>query len=287
MNKIKALTLDQAAIPRRLQTVVPPPRRLFVLGESLSELLSRPCLAVVGSRKVSGYGRMTTLSLVEAVAREGVVIISGLALGVDGLAHQAALNAGTPTIAVLPCGIDAVYPRSHYQLAQRIIAGGGVLLSEYPEHTAPMKHHFIARNRLISGMADATLITEAAEKSGSLHTAGFTLEQGREVLAVPGNINSPLSKGTNNLIRSGATPVTCADDVLDSLGVATRPAMSTRIVGANADEHAILSLLQTGISDGDELLLRSKLSATVFNRTLTMLEVNGRIKPLGAGQWTL
>lgn len=284
---VKKLVLGDTDFPRCLNQISDPPRQLYVLGNNFEALLKLPCLAVVGSRKVSSYGRSVTTNSTEAISRQGIVVVSGLALGVDGIAHEAALRGGTPTIAVLPCGLDRICPATHRGLAIRILEAGGALVTEYPEASAPKRYNFIARNRIVAALSDAVLITEAAEKSGSLHTAKFALEQGREVLAIPGNITNPLSAGTNNLIKVGATPVTNISDVLTVLGIHEHQSQDAAVVAATPEEHQLLLLLKEGISDGDELLFKSKLSAASFNQTLTMLEINGRIKSLGAGHWTL
>jgi DNA processing protein len=285
--KIKELTLSTSDVPEKLRNIPQPPRRLFVMGCNVNELLKRPCVTVVGSRKVSAYGKVVTSALAGELAKAGVLIISGLALGVDSIAHKAALEAGGLTIAVLPSGLDRIYPASHHDLARQIVAQGGALVTEYPEGMRPQKHHFIARNRIASGLADAVLITEAAEKSGSLHTADFALDQGREVLAVPGNITSPTSAGTNNLIKSGARPVTCVEDILQALGIDSKKAEKRRPTSGNPDEQCLLDLLFEGVSDGDELLVRSGLDVRIFGQCLTMLEIRGQVRPLGGNRWAL
>ena len=178
--KINKVTLNANALPGVLRHISDSPQKLYVWG-NLTPLLAKPRLAVVGSRKVTPYGKAVTSDLVRTVAGQGVVIISGLALGVDALAHKAALEAGGYTIAVLACGLDKPYPSTHRQLARQILERGGALVSEYPEGTPPLQHQFIERNRLVSGLSDGVLITEAAEKSGTLHTANFALDQGKTV----------------------------------------------------------------------------------------------------------
>jgi len=274
--------LKTTAIPPQLQTIPSPPKQVFVRGE-LEALLTRPRIAIAGSRKVSAYGRAVTEQLAGELAEQGIVIVSGLAFGVDSIAHQAALEAGGHTIAVLPSTIDKVYPTSHQHLADTIVKQGGALLSEYPEGSRIFKTNFIARNRLIAGLSDAVLVTEAALKSGSLHTARFALEAGREVLAVPGNITSSTSEGTNNLLRAGAAVVTSADDVLQFLGLDAAPKQLS--LGSTPEEQAILDLLDTGLSDGAELQIQSKLDITAFNQALTMLELTGKIRSTGANHW--
>ncbi len=283
--KIKKLTLT-SGLPDSLRNIPSPPKNLYIAGP-LEDLQALPAIAVVGSRKVTPYGRAVTEKLACELAEKGIVIISGLALGVDGIAHQAAVDAGGRTIAVMPAGLDQIYPRSHVHLARQILDKGGALVSEYPEGMPPLRENFIARNRLVSGLADGVLITEAAEKSGTLHTAAFALDQGKTVMAVPGNITSQLSEGTNNLIKAGAAIVTNAGDILDLLGLKSDSAKKLRPNGRNEAEAKLLEMLATGISDAAELLAVTGLKPSEFNQTLTMLEISGTIRPLGAGHWAL
>jgi DNA processing protein len=220
------------------------------------------------------------------IAARGMAIISGLALGVDALAHQAALDAGGYTVAVLANGLDAIHPNTNRNLALRILKSGGAIISEYPKGTPPLKQNFIARNRIVSGLCDGLLITEASERSGSLHTANFALEQGKVVMAVPGNINSNNSRGTNNLIKTGATPITDIDDVLFALKLEPKTS-NVAVMPANAEEAAILDHMKKGITDINQLQQTSKLSPELFSQTLTMLEITGKVRPLGAGHWGL
>jgi DNA processing protein len=240
----------------------------------------------VGSRKVSAYGKDVTAKLARKLAEQGIVIISGLALGVDGVAHRAALEAGGLTVAVLPSPVERVYPATHRQLAEQILRQGGALISEYPAATETLRHHFIERNRLVSGLADVLLITEAAEKSGTLHTARFALEQGRDVMAVPGNITNPNSVGCNNLLKAGAHTATSYEDVLHVLGLEAQTAQQ-QLFGSNEHEQVLLDLLSQGIQDGDELQLKSTLDIVLFSQALTMLEITGKIRSLGGNIWTL
>lgn len=280
---IKKLTL----IPDELNRLAVPPKQLFCAGAPLENLLKRPRLAIVGSRNVSTYGRQVTSQLARQLAEQGIVIISGLALGVDSLAHRAALEADGLTIAVLPGPLDDIVPVTHRKLAEEILSQHGALVSEYASGAFAAKQNFIARNRLVAGLAQALLITEAGEKSGSLHTARFALEQGIDVLAVPGPITSPNSVGTNNLIKAGATPVTSIVDVLNVLGLTEHSGRARITKGRNAHEQAVLDLLLRGINDGHQLLEKSALSTSEFNQVLTMLEIGGQIRSLGANQWAL
>lgn len=284
MPEINKLTSNN--YPDGLKQLPQPPKQLFVAGE-LAPLLTNPCVAIVGSRKVSRYGREVTEKFASSLARAGVTIISGLALGVDSIAHQACLDAGGKTLAVLPTPLAEIVPTSHRPLAKAILASGGALVSEYPSGTIINRAYFVARNRIVAALANAVVITEAALKSGSLHTARYALELGREVLAVPGPITSPTSEGTNNLIKRGALIATSADDVLFALGLATSASKKQRPKGATASEQLILDLISDGTSDGAELLASSGLNASEFNQTLTMLELNAQIRSLGANHWTL
>ncbi|HSX29176.1 MAG TPA: DNA-processing protein DprA [Candidatus Saccharimonadales bacterium] len=286
---VKQLTLNPPDFPKDLSDISPPAKQLFILtANDVNELFARPSVTVIGSRKVSAYGREVTAHLAGELARSGVVIISGLAIGVDSIAHQAALDAGGLTIAVLPSGFEHIYPAGHRGLARQIIEQGGALISEYtPDTPIAYKGNFIARNRIASGLCDAVLITEAAAKSGTLHTAQFAIEQGKEVLAVPGNITSPTSTGTNNLIKSGATPVTSTTDIFHVLGLTQKGRASVAPKGANPNEQTVLDLLVGGTSDGTTLQTQSELSLPVFNQTLTMLEIRGLVRPLGNNQWGL
>lgn len=285
---MEIVTLTGDAIPERLRQIPSPPKQLYYTGGDLSELLQRPLVSIVGSRKVSPYGQYVTTKLARELAEQGVVVVSGLALGIDALAHRGALEAGGLTIAVLPSPLEDICPHSHQQLAMEILRQGGALISEYPEGTPPFRPNFVARNRLVAGISDALIITEAALKSGSLHTARFALDQGKDVLAVPGNITSPTSVGANNLLRAGAVPVTSTADVLSVLQLQYKAITPLKVsVGANPLEQAIIDLLKAGLTEGEQLQRDSELDIAEFNQTLTMLELSGKIRPLGAGHWAL
>lgn len=281
------LKRNDKLFPKNLRQIASPPQKLYHRGAPLDELLKRPTLAIVGSRSVSSYGRQVTAKLAYELAEQGIVIVSGLALGVDAIAHTAALDAGGLTIAVLPSPIDCIYPASNTQLANRILANGGALISEYSEDIFSFKTNFVARNRLVAGLAKAVLITEAAEKSGSLHTARFALEQGKDVLAVPGNINSVVSVGTNNLIKAGAFPITNFEDVLNVMNLKPHHTKPKDVKGRNINEQTVIDLILQGINDGVELHKLSRLPTSDFNQVLTMLEIGGKIRALGNNKWSL
>lgn len=284
MNKVKKLTPKDTEFPELLKLIPNAPKELYVLGD-LQPLISLPRVAIVGSRKVTSYGRHVTQTIAGELARAGVVIVSGLALGVDAIAHHEALEAGGKCIAVLPTSLDNIYPSSHRQLAENIVRSGGALVTEYPPTTEGFPANFVARNRLVSGLSDGVLITEAALKSGTLHTANFALNQGKTVMAVPGNITSPTSEGTNNLLKTGAILVTDSLDVLTALNLTVKDLQKQLPFAANKTEQTILDLISAGIIDSAELLAKSNLSLNEFNQTLTMLEISGKIRSLGMSRW--
>lgn len=284
--KVNSLKRNDPDFPDILRQIPSPPKQLFWIGTQPNKLLERPRVAIVGSRKVSAYGRAITERLAGELARLGVVIVSGLALGVDSIAHQATLDSSGLTIAVLPTSLDQIYPASHLNLARQIAASGGCLISEYAPGTEAFPSNFIARNRLVSGLADVLLITEAAKNSGTMHTAGFALEQGRTVMAVPGNINSPGSEGCNNLIKTGASPVTSLEDVLFALGLDLGAPKQTKIFRGSNNEQKIFDLIRRGIADQEKLAESTGLDGPALSAALTMLEINGYIRAEG-GNWTV
>ncbi|MEX0881659.1 MAG: DNA-processing protein DprA [Candidatus Saccharimonadales bacterium] len=284
--KVNILKLSSRNMPVSLKSVEPKPSELYWAGTPLDLILSRPRVAIVGSRSATNYGRWVTHDLSSKLARVGVVVISGLAFGIDSNAHKAALEAGGCTVAVLPSPLEKIYPASHQNLAGQILKAGGALVSEYAEGTDVRNFNFIARNRLISGLTDVLVITEAAKNSGSLHTARFALEQGKTVMAVPGNINSPISEGCNNLIKSGAIPVTDVNDIFFALKIepAAKP---VAIVKGTPQQRQIFDLIAGGIREQEELATASQLSIPEISSTLTTLELQGYIRPMGGGVWTI
>ncbi len=283
-ENIRVIQPGEGEYPERLANIHDPPKQLFVCGGNLVRALTQPSVAIVGSRKITSYGKTVTVRMASRLAELGVAIVSGLAIGVDGIAHSAALEAGGVCIAILPCGLDAIYPSSHAQLAARILQNGGALVSEYPPRTNAYKYNFIARNRIVSALSDVVLIPEAALKSGTLHTARFALEQGKEVMAVPGNITSDTSVGANNLIKAGACLASSVEDILHTLGLEAKYKKKVP-KGATAEEQLILDLIVSGVDDGAELLAATGLSPSSFNQSLTMLEISGAVRALGANHW--
>lgn len=268
-----------------ITSIAKAPEKLYFIGKLPEDRI--PTVAIVGTRKPTPYGREVTEKITTDLARRGVIIVSGLALGIDGIAHRACLDVGGKTIAVLANGVDIIYPASHKSLAQDIIKNGGAIISEYLPGTQARMYHFLARNRIISGLSDAIIITEAAIRSGTMSTATYALEQGKEVFVVPGNITSPLSAGCNNLIKQGAHPITCGDDVLEIIAPTLLQPQSLLPFGTNQTESIIINLLQSGVRDGDELQKKSKIEISKFSQTLTLMEISGTIRALGGNQWTL
>ena len=244
-------------------------------------------IAIVGTRKPTTYGKEVTSTLAADLARRGVISISGLALGTDSIAHRACLEAGGTTLAVMANSVEQIYPRTHAALAEDIVTKGGALLSEYEPPTSPRDYQFLARNRIVSGLADAVLITEAAERSGTLSTAAHALEQGKEVFVVPGNITSPMSAGCNALLKQGAHVATCAEDILEVIAPDLLQTQASLPLGNTPLETTILQLIHNGLRDGDEIQQQCGASAAEFNLSLTMLELAGSIRALGGNQWTL
>ncbi len=279
--QISEISYQSNDFPDRLHEIASPPKQLFCIGTLHND---SPHVAIVGSRKVTEYGRETTYQLSFELAKAGIVIVSGLAQGVDGIAHQAAIDAGGLTLAVQACGLDQIYPTKHRPLAKQILASGGAIITEYPFETIPFKSNFPARNRIIAGLSLAVIVTEADASSGSLITANFALEQNRLVLAVPGNITSPRSAGPNNLLRSGAIPVTNASDVLEALDLeAGQPMVKVR--AESAEEALILKLLAEGHRTSQTLIEHSHLSAGRFATIISLMEITGKVRNLGAGHW--
>jgi len=284
VDYVNMLKLESEDYPAVLRNIASPPEVLYWQGTNPKEWLDKPKVAIVGSRKMTAYGQAVTTELAKGLAEAGVVIISGLAFGVDITAHRAALSVKGLTVAVIPTGLDNITPRSHYQIAQDIIKNGTVL-SEQPFGTAVNLGLFVIRNRIISGLADIVLIPEAVLKSGSLHTARFALEQGKTVMAVPGNINSPASEGSNNLIKSGAIPVTTVDDVLFALKIDPAVKKSSVTNFSSRLERLVFELIRDGISQQDDIASAAEMDITAISAALTMLEISGHIRPAGAGNW--
>ena len=257
------MILCKHELPALLRAIHDPPPRLHLRGTGEPGLLERPAVAIVGARACSIYGAQVARRLGRELAAAGLVVVSGLARGIDGEAHRGALESDGHTVAVLGCGIDRDYPAAHSVLAASI-AERSLIVSEYEPGVEPAPWRFPARNRIIAGLCAATIVVEARERSGALITADFALEEGREVFAVPGEITSSLSAGTNALLRLGATPLTCSADVLESFGI--------ELVAAEAVDHPLLELLPATV---DELVRKTRLGVGEVVAALSELDVAG------------
>jgi DNA processing protein len=258
--------LRKRELPPLLQAIHDPPEQLYVRGAAELEVLERPAVAIVGARACSPYGAQVARMLGRELAAAGIVVVSGLARGIDGEAHRGSLGTNGHTVAVLGCGIDRDYPAAHAGLACAI-AERSLLVSEYEAGVEPAAWRFPARNRIIAGLCSATIVVEARERSGALITADFALEEGREVFAVPGEITSALSAGTNRLLRFGATPLTSTADVLESMGIAAPVPVRPKLGEVAA------SLLERLPASVDELVRTSGLTAGDVAAALAELEI--------------
>ena len=277
---ITVLTWEDPGYPARLKEIDQPPPVMYVRGEILDS--DHWAVAIVGTRQVTYYGRQVAEEIAAYLAHRGIIVVSGLARGVDGVAHDATLNAGGRTYAVLGCGVDRIYPPEHQRLAERIMASGAII-SDYPPGTPPESANFPPRNRIIAGLSLATVVVEAGETSGALITATFAAEQGRDVLAVPGNIHAPQSLGTNRLIRDGARPLLKPEDIMEMLQLElVQEKRQARIVlPADALEACILQVLSSQPVHIDDIGSQTGLSIDKVSATLTLMELKGVVRQVG------
>jgi len=288
-EKINAIAIEDEIYPKLLKEIFNPPQILYYKGRlKKGEDFN---IGVVGSRKFSPYGRQAAEVISGELAKNGLTIVSGLALGIDSISHEAALSVKGKTIAVLGSSLERenIYPSLNRYLSDKIIDSGGAIISEFPLGTPPLKHNFPQRNRIISGVSLGTLVIEAGEKSGALITAHFALEQNREVFAIPGNIYSPNSAGTNALIKKGARAVTNASDIMESLNLNEVKSFiaSKEIIPETPEEKVILENLSREPVHVNELIRTSKLDTKIINSTLTIMEMKGMVKNLGNMQYVL
>lgn len=288
-NGVRLVHMGGPGYPELLYNIAKPPLLLYCRGKFI-DLNERLCVAMVGARKCTDYGRSAASHLAEGIAAGGALVVSGMAAGIDSAAHEGALRAGGETVAVLGCGVNLVYPPSNAGL-MRCILQNGMVMSEYPIGAEPLPHHFPERNRIIAGISRGVVVIEGSIKSGSLITASLAQEQGKDVFAVPGNINSALSKGPNYLLRDGAYVVTCADDVLDQYRdayIGTAP--DNRADLADTTDMALPPEEDSGTAAGrilgaltdvpvhiDELSAKTGLTVPELNAELLLLEVAGRV----------
>jgi DNA processing protein len=277
---VQVITWEDDTYPHHLKEIDQPPPVIYLRGNLLPE--DEWAVAVVGTRKVTAYGRQVTEEVASALARNGVTIVSGLARGVDSIAHQAALNAGGRTLAVLGNGVDRVYPPENRKLATQIMEHGA-LVSDYALGTPPDGVNFPPRNRIISGLSMATIVVEAGDTSGALITASFAVEQGRDVFAVPGNINAPQSRGTNRLIRDGAQPLLNPQDVLEALNLTMATEYQAVRVALPSDpvESKLYQLLSHEPKHVDEIRAQANMPIETVSATLVMMELKGMVRQVG------
>ena len=335
--KINQISPLEANFTEVLDTIALKPKTLYFYGKMPENMVKTPksakskqhktspksssknrterprVVAIVGARRNTRYGEEVAYKMAYELAKKGVIIVSGMAFGIDSIAHRGCLDAGGTTIAVLGTAIDHIYPTQHKPLAREIIEKGGAIVSEYAprgtslkvplapgeyidkltgERLIEPKVSFLHRNRLVSGLADIVVVVEAAKKSGSLNTAAHALEQGKEVFAVPGNITSPYSQGCNKLIRQGANPYTGPDDLLRLLFpedyIKKRQKSAQMLLFGDTDaETAILQVLSSGVQNGEDIMRAADLSVPEFNEATTLLEIKGQIRSLGANHWSL
>lgn len=279
-NGIKVYTIHENEYPENLKNIYDPPTVLYVKGDIKTE--DSLAVGIVGSRKASEYGLKAAERIAFRLAELGITVVSGMALGIDSAAHRGALAAEGRTFAIFGCGLKYIYPMSNYRLS-REIQKSGALISEYPFDTEVFAPQFPARNRIISGMSLGVIVVEAGEKSGSLITADFALEQGRDVFAVPGNISSPNSKGTNELIKNGAKLVSKIEDIIEELNLniickENNTGNNNVILDINSDESRILAFLKNRSGDKDEIAAGTGLQPGKVMAAVTKLELKGLIE---------
>jgi DNA processing protein len=281
---IRILISEDDTYPKRLREIEQPPPVLYVRGEWLPD--DEFAVAIVGTRRMTAYGRQITEQVASILAASGVTVISGLARGVDAAAHRAALEAGGRTAAVLGSGVDRIYPPENRPLADRIIDHGAIL-SDYPLGTAPEGSNFPPRNRIIAGLSMATVVVEAGDTSGALITAEFAAEQGRDVFAVPGSILAPQSRGANRLIQNGALPLLTPDDLLQALDLkrAGQQKVARHVLPANDVERQLMESLGSEPLHVDELGNRTGLPVAKVSAALVMMELKGMVRHMGGMQY--
>lgn len=286
IGKINRISIVKNAYVSRLQHITPPPLTLFTTGNLPTE--RRPTVAIIGPRKPTAYGKMAAERFARELSKRGVVIVSGLAFGIDIIAHQATLDSGGTTIAVMAGGLHEIYPKSHASVARKIVQQGGAIISERSMGHEVRPYDFLARNRIISGLADAIFVPEATEKSGTLSTVTHALDQGVEVFALPGPITSPFSAGTNRLLQQGASVALRPEDILESIApeLLTSQIQSRLILGDTPLEATLITLLQDGATDTELLQQQSKAAPADYLEAMTMLELKGIVRA-DAGKWHL
>ncbi len=287
MEDIREVKIEDDNYPDILRRTVNPPKILYYIGEFKKEEL---CLGVVGTRRCSPYGKQATADIVRQLIKNQITIISGLAEGIDTIAHQTCVEAGKRTIAILGTGLDerSIYPRANINLSKKIVETGGCLISELPPGTAGSKYSFPNRNRIISGLSRGVLVIEAKTKSGALITASYARKQGKKLFAIPGSIYSANSTGTNRLIKAGAKLVDNADDILQELNLPTpQKQLDLNYDSRNEEESLIIKAVSKEPLHIDKIIEKTKLHATIVASTLAILETNNKVKNLGGNVYTI
>ncbi|SDY91879.1 DNA-processing protein DprA [Tindallia californiensis] len=286
-SQCQIITIFDDGYPALLKNIYDPPFVLYVRGNLRSDI---PLIAMVGARKASSYGKWAAREFSQRLVENGIGVISGLAYGIDALSHEGALEGGGYTIGILGCGIDYIYPASNSKIYERVIRTGAII-SEYPPGFSPQKHYFPARNRIISGISNGVFIIEAGEKSGSLITADFAMEQGKEVYALPGHITHALSSGTNQLIQDGAKMVLKPEDIIDELeskqllkkNTGSRPSNFSNL---SKKENQLIDLIAKKETSIDELVYLMDLPVWEINSMITVLELKGMVTTVGGRIFT-
>jgi DNA processing protein len=281
---VQKVDLNQKFL-QSLNNIPNPPKTLWMRG-SLPQNAQAKVVSIVGSRKNTKYGEEVAYKLAYDLAKHDVVVVSGMAYGIDAYAHMGCLDGGGITVAVLGTTIDRVYPIQNIGLSKRILEQGAIL-SEYGIGDPTGNWSFVERNRIVSGLADAIVIIEAAARSGTSITATHALEQGKDVFAVPGDITRPMSVGCNRLIKQGAMPFTETEDVLGVLFPNKAQQSKFEVFGDNENEQKIIDAIKNGLRDGDKIIESLKLSVSEFNQTVTLMEIKGIIRSLGGNNWAL
>jgi DNA processing protein len=279
---VRIAIAGQKEYPKILRHIPHPPFGIYLRGGTIlsTNEFGIPPIAIVGTRRASADGKKTARRFARELTAAGCMITSGLAFGIDAAAHEGALDANGPTVAVLAGGLDAIYPQSHEHLARRIIENGGVIISEYPPGEEPFGYRFIERNRIISGISRGILIVEAPESSGALATARYAAEQNRDLFVIPGAVTATNFKGSHALIRQGAELVTSPDDILEAYGVDKKENALAGAMGSSAEETLILKALTSTSSpaDVDKLVALTKLEPRIINQSLSLLLIRGIVR---------
>ncbi|MBW6431642.1 DNA-processing protein DprA [Patescibacteria group bacterium] len=280
-DNIEVINITEDKYPSNLKEIYSPPFLIYIKGELKESDVNS--IAIVGSRKGTDYGKRATFEIAKELGKSGVTVVSGLALGLDTEAHKGALSGSGRTIAVLANGLKTIYPTSNTNLGKAII-NNGCLISEQPPDMPALRQNFPARNRIISGLSLGTLITEAGEHSGTLHTASFAIEQNRQIYAIPGPIYNPLAKGPNNLLKNGAKAVTESSDILEDFGIENKVVI---LKPKGPEEEMIFNILKNENLHIDEITKQSELEPAEISKTLTMMEISGKVRHLGGMIYSL